>query len=166
MKYYNRICNVLCSVLTAVCCVLMTVILCCSALQVVSRYVFGSSVTWTEEAARYSFIWLDMLGAAILTYKGGHAVVDLFSHKLSPKLKKIYQTLISFAVLYVGVILAQYGYQLSMMTFKQTSSSLKLPMGLVYGVLPLCGVFVCFFTVNMMLNIWLNKTDDKKGDES
>lgn len=166
MKYYDRVCNALCNGLTAICCVLMTVILCCSALQVVSRYVFGSSVTWTEEAARYSFIWLDMLGASILTYKGGHAVVDLFSHKLSPKFKKLYQSFVLIAVMYVGVILAQYGYQLSKMTFKQTSSSLKLPMGLVYGVLPLCGVFVCLFTVNMIINIWIDKTDVEKGGKS
>lgn len=112
MKYYDRVCAALCKGLMAICCVLMTLILCCSALQVVSRYAFGSSITWTEEAARYSFIWLDMLGAAVLTYKGGHAVVDLFSHKLSPKVKRAYQTIIYLAVFYVGAILARYGIQL------------------------------------------------------
>lgn len=163
MKYYNRICTALCKGLMAVCCVLMTLILCCSALQVISRYAFGSSITWTEEAARYSFIWLDMLGAAILTYKGGHAVVDLFSHKLSPRAKQVYQTAIYLAVFYVGVILTRYGIQLSQATFKQTSASLKLPMGLVYGVMPLCGIFVCFFTVNLVLNLWVKHTDEQKG---
>lgn len=104
-----------------------------------------------------------MLGAAVLTYKGGHAVVDLFSHKLSPKVKRAYQTIIYLAVFYVGAILARYGIQLSRATFKQTSASLKLPMGLVYGVMPLCGIFVCFFTVNLILNLWVKHTDEQKG---
>ena len=147
----------------AVCCVLMTVILCCSALQVISRYVFGSSITWTEEAARYSFIWLDMLGASVLVYKGGHAVVDLFSHKLSAGTKKIYQSIIHIAVLYVGIILTRYGIQLSQMTYKQTSASLKLPMGLVYGAMPLCGAFVVIFTLNLLINLWVGNNNKQGG---
>lgn len=70
MKYYDRFCSGLSRVILGICSLLMVILLCCSALQVTSRYVFGSSITWTEEAARYCFIWLDMLGASVLVYQG------------------------------------------------------------------------------------------------
>lgn len=163
MRYYNRLCGLLCKALLAICSGLMAAILCCSALQVFSRYVLGSSFTWTEETARYCFIWLDMLGAAVLTYKGGHAAVDLFSHRLRGTVKKVYQTAVYFAVLYVGVIFVRYGSALSRQTFRQTSPSLKLPMGLVYGVIPACGVLVCVFAVNLAVNVWIGRSEESGG---
>lgn len=162
MKYYNRACGLLSRVILVICSILLVVMLCCSALQVFSRYFLGNSFTWTEESARYCFIWLDMLGAAVLVYKGGHATVDLFSHKLHGTGKKVYQTVIYFAVFYVAVIFIRYGLELSKLTFKQTSSSLKLPMGLVYGIIPVCGVMICLFVINLVLNLWLDKKQDEK----
>lgn len=157
MKHYNQLCGAICKVVIAFCALLMFVLLCCSALQVISRYAFGSSITWTEEASRYCFIWLDMLGAAILVYKGGHAVVDLIAQKFHGTAQKIYQTIIYMMVFYVGAILARYGFELAQLTFDQTSPSLKLPMGLVYGVVAVCGALVVFFAVNLILNIWLRR---------
>lgn len=164
MKLYDRICSLLSNVMIAICCIFMLIILCSSSLQVISRYVFSNSVTWTEEASRYSFIWMSLLGAASLTYKGGHASVDLIAQKIRGKGKKVYQTVINIAVIYVGYILMRYGYQLSMMTMKQTSSSLKLPMGLVYGAIVVCGVFVMFFSVNLLIHVWTDRSDTKGGN--
>ena len=32
--------------------------------QVISRYLFGKPLTWSEELARYMFVWLALLGSA------------------------------------------------------------------------------------------------------
>ena len=157
MKYYDRFCDGLSKVIIGFCSLLMLVLFCCSALQVTSRYFFGSSITWTEEAARYCFIWLDMLGAAVLVYRGGHAVVDLLVHKLRGTAKKIYGTLVHILVAYAGIVLATFGAQLSGMTIRQTSPSLKLPMGVVYGVVAACGVLVVIFTVNLLIHDWMKQ---------
>ncbi len=155
MKHFNRVCDLICSGILGLCSLLVVIMLCCSALQVFSRYVMGSSFTWTEETARYCFIWLDLLGASVLVYRGGHAVVDLFSSKLHDLTKKVYQTVVYASMFYVGVIFARYGLALSARTFGQTSPSLKLSMGVVYGVIPLCGVLVCIFIINRVINVWL-----------
>ena len=162
MKIYNRLCDGICRVLIAVCSVLMVILLSCSALQVVSRYVFGSSFTWTEEAARYCFIWIDMMGAAALVYKGGHAVVDVFVQKLAGTARKIYETIVHLLVLYVGLVLARFGYELSMITINQTSPSLKLPMGVVYGIVPFCGLLIFVFSANLMINVWVGHRSEKE----
>ena len=164
MKIYDRICSLLSNVMIAICCIFMMIILCSSSLQVISRYVVSNSVTWTEEASRYSFIWMSFLGAASLAYKGGHASVDLIAQKIKGKAKTVYQTVIYIAVIYVGFILMRYGYQLSKMTMKQTSSSLKLPMGLVYGAIPICGVFVVLFSVNLLIHVWKDRNETRGGN--
>lgn len=41
------------------------------------RYVFASGLTWSEEAARYLFVWVVFLGAIVATRERGHLAVDL-----------------------------------------------------------------------------------------
>ena len=147
----------------AFCAVLALICLISSFLQVFSRYILGSSFTWTDECSRYCYIWLDLLGSAVLVYRGGHAAVDLFSKKIGGVSKKIYDTLVYLFLGYVGVIFAVFGYKLSTVTFAQTSPALKLSMGLVYGVLPVSGVLIGFFVINRILNVWLIAKETEEG---
>jgi len=142
---------------------LLVILLCSSSLQVFSRYFMTNTVTWTEECSRYCFIWLDMLGAAILVYKGGHAMVDIIVSKFHGTVGKIYNTCIYIAMGYAAAILALFGLQLSQATMRQTSSSLHLPMGLVYGAVPLSGALICLFVVNRVLDLWLGGHEEKGG---
>lgn len=45
------------------------------------RYVFRSGLTWSEEAARYLFVWVVFLGAIVATQERGHLAVDLFTSR-------------------------------------------------------------------------------------
>ena len=52
--------------------------------QVVSRYIVGQSSSFTEEYARFSLIWLTVLGAAYINgQKEGHLSMDFLLLKLS-----------------------------------------------------------------------------------
>ena len=50
--------------------------------QVLVRYLTYQPLAWTEEAARYIFIWLCLLGAAVAARRGQHFVVDLAQRAL------------------------------------------------------------------------------------
>ena len=56
--------------------------------QVFSRYVLGTSFTWTEEFARFSLIWMTIVGAAYLNAKREHLSMDFLYQKLSVANKK------------------------------------------------------------------------------
>ena len=45
--------------------VFLALIIAC-VMQVFFRFVLNNSLSWTEELARYCFIWMHMLGASIL----------------------------------------------------------------------------------------------------
>ena len=53
------------------------------------RYVMKSSIIWTEEVARYSLVWLVMLGAAGAQAKGDHMSIDFLAPRFPRWLKKV-----------------------------------------------------------------------------
>jgi tripartite ATP-independent transporter DctM subunit len=53
-------------------------------LQVFCRYVLNSSLSWPEEAARFGFVWFVFLGAAVLTRRGRHILIEMLPRALSP----------------------------------------------------------------------------------
>jgi len=58
--------------------------------QVILRYVFSASNAWSEELARYLFIYDVMVAAAIATRRNSHLQVDAFIGILKPRTKAIY----------------------------------------------------------------------------
>ncbi len=49
-------------------------------LQVLFRFVFQMPVAWTDETAKYSFIWLLFIGAAEAAKRGGHIRIDILEN--------------------------------------------------------------------------------------
>ena len=53
--------------------------------QVVSRYLLRDPSSFTDELARYSMIWLGLLGAAYVSGKQGHLAIDVLVEKIQGK---------------------------------------------------------------------------------
>ena len=53
--------------------------------QVIFRYVIAAPLPWSEELARYCFVWIVFLGGAIGLSRGIHLGVDLFVNMLPPR---------------------------------------------------------------------------------
>ena len=51
-------------------------------LQVFCRYVLGNALAWPEEAVKYLFVWMVLLGAAVVTRRGQHITIDLLQRSL------------------------------------------------------------------------------------
>ena len=52
------------------------------AFQVLTRYVLQHPAAWPEEAARYLFVWVALLGAALGVDRGVHFSLDLLTSRL------------------------------------------------------------------------------------
>jgi len=139
--------------MVTICIVFVVAMMVSSGLQVFSRYVLNSTFSWTDECSRYCFIWFNLLGAGCLVRTRGHAVVDLFSSKLPDNIKKLYNLIINFLIFYMGIILAKYGWTLCNATMRQTSTALKLPMGLVYGAIPVLGISILIYQIEAIWGI-------------
>lgn len=153
MKHRKIIDKVLGWLVTA----LMGVLLITVLWQVFSRLVVGDPSAFTDELAGFLLIWVGLLGAAYVTGQKQHLAIDLISARLSVQKKKILDTVInSLIALFAIVVLIGGGANLVFITFylNQTSSVLMLPVGYVYTVLPLSGVFITYFVITEMQLIW------------
>jgi TRAP-type transport system small permease protein len=80
-------------------------------LQIFSRYVgFIPRYIWTEELARFCFIWMIMIGAMIAVREGTHFDVDLLP-PLPPKANAILRFVTHFAMLLFAIVFLYFGYQ-------------------------------------------------------
>jgi TRAP-type C4-dicarboxylate transport system permease small subunit len=119
--------------------------------QVVSRYVVGQSSSFTEEFARFSLIWLTVLGAAYINgSKEGHLSMDFLLSKLPAEKKARRQKVIQILMaLFALIIMVLGGGNLvyTTLTLGQISSALQIPLGFVYAIVPISGVMIIFFSI-------------------
>lgn len=119
--------------------------------QVVSRYLVGQSSSFTEEFARFSLIWLTVLGAAYINgQKEGHLSMDFLLSKLPEEKRHGRQKIIQgFMALFALVIMVIGGGNLVYTTLRlgQMSSALHIPLGYIYIIVPLSGLAIIFFSI-------------------
>ena len=128
--------------------------------QVFSRYLLGTSFTWTEEFARFSLIWLTIIGAAYLNAKREHLSMDFLYEKFSISNKRKASVLIEiFIFLFALIIMVVGGFNLVYTTLhlEQLSGTLRIPLGYIYAILPFSGLLIMGFSIYHISTISSNK---------
>lgn len=118
--------------------------------QVVSRYIFNSPSEFTDELSRYLLIWVGILGAAYVTGTQGHIAIEFFMQKFFPSRLKQNEYFIQISILLFAItVLIIGGVRLVYITLSlgQISSSLQIPLGYVYLVLPIGGLIIAFYSL-------------------
>ena len=104
--------------------------------QVVFRYLIGYSLYWSEEAARYLFVWISFLGSAVALQKGVHIGFDVCVGKLPPNWRRYTRLFGDISVLAFQVFVTYQGILMVEQNMIQQSPALELPMGLVMAAVP------------------------------
>lgn len=115
---------------------------------VFTRYVLANSAGWTDELARFLLVWVAILGASYVTGRRAHLSINLLESKLSARAQRRLQRGITLLVaLFVTSVLIIGGGRLVYLTHHlgQTSAALRLPMWIVYAVLPLSGTIILIY---------------------
>tara|TARA_B110000438_G_C15819812_1_gene653829 strand:+ start:5334 stop:5792 length:459 start_codon:yes stop_codon:yes gene_type:complete len=118
--------------------------------QVITRYFSENPSSFTDELSRYLMIWLGILGAAYVTGKNEHVSIDFFIKKISVQNRKILTMFITLSIICFAIIaLVIGGGRLVYITLilQQYSPSLKIPLALVYSILPISGILIIFYKI-------------------
>lgn len=119
-------------------------------MQVVFRYAIEQPLSWSEEGAKYLFMWATYTGASIAFYEGKHINVTLaFAYFKSERLKAGILLLADALTMWFLLVFVYQGFIVSQRVFAlgQFSPSLPwLPIGLTYLAIPV-GCFFMFFNV-------------------
>ncbi|HET9340964.1 MAG TPA: TRAP transporter small permease [Casimicrobiaceae bacterium] len=94
---------------------------------------------WTEEMARFFFIWMVMLGAMVGVREGSHFDVDVWP-ELKPRTNALLRIVSMLFVLVFALVFIWYGYRFLMFGWNQTSELADLPMGFIFAAWPLTGI--------------------------
>ena len=128
--------------------------------QVASRFIVGHPSSFTDELAGYLLIWVGLLGAAYVTGQRQHLAIDLISRKMSEKGQLRLQIFINTLItLFAILVLIIGGSNLVFITFylNQISSALQIPIGYVYLVLPISGLFIIYYAVSDIFTAIVSK---------
>ena len=109
------------------------------AIQILSRHTpWVPTWIWTEEMARFLFIWMIMIGAMVGIRDGAHFDVDLWP-ELPPRANALLRVVADLFVLVLALVFIWYGIRFVQFGWDQTSELAELPMTWIFISWPLAG---------------------------
>lgn len=157
VKIYNELMNIF-----AVICLLGFAI--SVIVQVFSRTFLPSSPSWTEEAARYLFIYMVAFGGSVAVRKNEYVGVDFLKEMLPEK----YQTILKAIIIVILAIFSGYVFKNSTLGFavikyRMVSTAMQIPMQFVYAALIVFfGLLQISFIIEFLLILTKQDTLEKE----
>ena len=122
------------------------------SLQIFSRYgELIPSYIWTEEMARFLFVWAIMLGAMIGVREGTHFEVDLWP-SVSPRLAAAVQLTARIGVLVIALVFIWGGIEFTRFAWYRVSELAELPLWLIHVAWPVAGITWVIFLGEQMVD--------------
>lgn len=114
-------------------------------LQVVMRRVFNNSLFWSEELARYLYVWQTWLGVSYAARNGTHLRITMLKDRLPAGVQKILELFVTLVWLGFGIFVIYQGMGVvgTIAGFGQKSSALKIPMQFCYASIPVGMFLMC-----------------------
>lgn len=116
--------------------------------QVFTREVMQSPAAWTEELAKYVFVWTSLIGAALVFSERGHIAVTFVVERLPRPVRVGVAVVIQLVILFFALAVLVYGGILAAQnSWAQQLTALPGTIGQAYLVLPLAGVLIALVAV-------------------
>jgi TRAP-type C4-dicarboxylate transport system permease small subunit len=116
-------------------------------IQVIARYGLPWSPHWTEEMARFCFIYMVSLGAGLAVKDRSYINVSLFLDWLDTKSRIWMDTLILLAIIILMLCMLVFSIPLMEIVSLQNSASLKINMAFIYFSMSAMSFLVVFYSI-------------------
>lgn len=131
---------------------LMALMLVPVTLQMLARHTDMNHYIWTEEVARFCFVWIVMTGAIVAVRDETHFDVDVIPRPKSAKEAAISRLVVHAMMLVMSVVFAWYGFAFARFGAIQQSEMSGINMLLIYVSFPLAGFSWVVFLVEKLAN--------------
>ncbi|QHB16907.1 TRAP transporter small permease [Mannheimia pernigra] len=144
--------------LSALCVIISILLVICVVWQVFSRFILQDPSVYTDELARFLFIWVGLIGAAYAFGQKKHLAIDLLATRLesSPdKLRRLNFMVNLISLCFIVLVMCYGGIKLvgSTINAGQISPVLGIEMGLVYSAIPLSGFFMLVYVIRDLFTL-------------
>jgi TRAP-type C4-dicarboxylate transport system permease small subunit len=121
-------------------------------MQILSRFIdFVPRYIWTEEIARFCFVWMIMVGAMCAVRDGAHFDLDLLPQSADRRIEAAKRILVHLLVFLVAAIFIWYGWQFLQFGWYQTSEIAELPMNWIFAAWPVMGIVTVLFLIEKII---------------
>ena len=116
--------------------------------QIAGRFFFSYSIFWSDELARFLFVWAAFLGMSVGVRRRAHPAVDSLVRAV-PRggARVLFWLAVGCSLFFFFLIMVGYGMLLVQRTWPQRSPSLGLRMGLPYLAVPVAGLLMGLHTI-------------------
>ena len=141
-------------------CIILVAIVLVTFTQVLFRYIFHLSLAWSEELAKYLFLWLAALAAAYAFKTKSHFALRFLVDRLGKKLQNLVGTLVAFVVSGFLAIFIWKSVEYTLGMAKQVSPSIQMSMAIPYSSVVVGGILMLYYVLK---NWWSDIQSNKKG---
>ena len=100
--------------------------------QVIMRYIFNNSLSWSEELGKFLFVWLSWIGISIGAKRNEHIKITMLTDKLSPSARKIVDIVSEMIVIAICAVTTYYGISLVISQAPVFYAGIKISMSWGY----------------------------------
>jgi len=130
---------VLAALLALLCLVVLT--------GVVTRYAFNQPVIWSEEVARYFFIWISFVGAGVGVKHAANFGLNLVSVRLSARGRWLLDLAVDVTVAVFGFALMYYGWKIMPLVRMVRGSAVDISMDWIFLAIPVGGLLMVWYSL-------------------
>ena len=114
----------------------------CVLAQVIFRYFLNDPLTWSDELARYLFVWCAFLGGVIAARRRSHLAITMMQSRLSARPRAALVACAALAAVAFAIVLSYYGVRITLRNADVETPSLFFTIGVVYAIVPVAALTV------------------------
>ena len=143
--------------------VLLVIMVVLIFVQVVMRYCFNSTLSWSEELARILFIWVSWIGISLGQKKGEHIKITMVTDKLKGSAKRFVLLLADVCTFVILAVLCVKGMEVVMQTMGlgATMPATGCPKWIVYSAVPLSCLLMAIRVVKDLVLTLTNRKQEE-----
>ena len=115
--------------------------------QVFFRYFLDSPLVWSDELARYLFIWASFLGWIIAARRGSHLSIDMLVTRLPPRPGAALRVFGALCGVAFAALLVWYGWRITVRNLDVETTTLFFSQGVVYAIVPVAALAVGLYAL-------------------
>ena len=111
--------------------------------QVIMRYVFSRPLTWSEEAARFIFVYVSFIGISYAYRQKGHIRMEVVVNLFPQALRRGLEVLINLGTIALFCYMIPFSFRFIGIQAGVKATATHIPMSIVYTALPLGMALSC-----------------------
>ena len=134
---------------------------------VIMRYCFSLSWKAVSEFNVTLFAFTTFWGLGLNVLKGEHVSINMLYDHFRPGLKRWVNVFIHLVMLVVDGMFVYHSWVYTVKMGKQISQGMEIPMSLMYGIMPVCGVICAFcIIIKIIQNIRAPRSDFESREKT